>query len=250
MLRRDELLSYLDTLLEVKRYDDYAPNGLQVEGAESIRTLVTGVTASHALVAAAARAGAEAVLVHHGYFWRGENPRIVGMKRARLAVLLTNDINLIAYHLPLDAHAVYGNNVQLARVLGLSVDGRFGPEPMLAMHGELSEPKSVAEFARHIELKLGRAPLCIAGGEHAIRRVGWCTGAAQKWIDAAAAEGLDAYVSGEVSEHTAHAARELGIHFFAAGHHATERYGVAALGANVAEHFGIKHIHIDLANPV
>lgn len=175
MLRRDELLSYLDTLLEVKRYDDYAPNGLQVEGAESIRTLVTGVTASHALVTAAARAGAEAVLVHHGYFWRGENPRIVGMKRARLAVLLANDINLLAYHLPLDAHAVYGNNVQLARVLGLSVDGRFGPEPMLAMQGELSEPKSVAEFARHIELKLGRAPLCIAGGEHAIRRlVHWC----------------------------------------------------------------------------
>lgn len=250
MLRRDELMSYLDGLLEADRYEDYAPNGLQVEGAELISTLVTGVTASRALVEAAVHARAEALLVHHGYFWRGEDPRIVGMKRARLAPLLAHGINLIAYHLPLDAHAVYGNNVQLARVMGWSVTGCFGRGSISALRGELREPLTAAEFSQHIERVLGRAPLCIDGGDHLIRHVGWCTGAAQKWIDAAAAEGLDAYVTGEASEHTVHAARELGIHFFGAGHYATERYGVAALGDHLSQRHGIRHIHIDLANPV
>lgn len=249
MLSRNELLAYLDDLLDVRRYDDYAPNGLQVEGVESVRTVVSGVTASRALVDAAVRAEADVLLVHHGYFWRGEDPRIVGMKRARLAPLLAHDINLFAYHLPLDAHEVYGNNAQLARVLGLIVQGRFGGEPPLALCGELPVPIDAEEFALHIERGVGRAPLFIPGGTHAIRRIGWCTGAAQKYIDAAAALGLDAYISGEVSEHTVHAARELGIHYFAAGHHATERYGVAALGDHLAQRFGVTHLHLDLSNP-
>src|SRR3569832_946345 len=206
MLRRDELLAYLDELLDVRRYDDYAPNGLQVEGAEVVRTVVSGVTASRALVEAAVRAGADALLVHHGYFWRGEDPRVVGRKRARIA-------------------------------------------PLLAMYSELTVPMTAEDCACHIEGALGRVPLFVSGGERTIRRVGWCTGAAQKHIDAAAAQGLDAYITGEVSEHTVHVARELGIHFFAAGHHATERYGVAALGDHLAQRFGVKHLHLDLANP-
>lgn len=249
MLSRNELIAYLDELLNVRRYDDYAPNGLQVEGVESVRTVVSGVTASRALVEAAVRAEADVLLVHHGYFWRGEDPRIIGMKRARLAPLLAHNINLLAYHLPLDAHEVYGNNAQIARVLGLIVQGRFGGDLPLALCGELPAPLGAEEFALHIERVVGRTPLFISGGTHAIRRIGWCTGAAQKYIDAAAELGLDAYISGEVSEHTVHAARELGIHYFAAGHHATERYGVAALGDHLARRFGVTHLHLDLSNP-
>lgn len=249
MVRRDELLAYLDVLLERERFRDYAPNGLQVEGADTITKMVSGVTASRALVEAAVAAGADALLVHHGYFWQGEDPRVVGMKKARLAPLLAHDVNLFAYHLPLDAHDIYGNNAQLAARLGITVSGRFGPEPALAMYGELNASLSMDAFARHIERTLARAPTCVSGGEHLIRRVGWCTGAAQKYLEAAAALGLDAYISGEISEHTVHAARELGIHFFAAGHHATERYGVAALGEHVAQRYGIEHVFIDLDNP-
>lgn len=249
MLGRDELLAYLDELLDVRRYDDYAPNGLQVEGVEIVRTVVSGVTASRALVEAAVQAGAEVLLVHHGYFWRGEDPRIIGMKRARLAPLLAHNINLLAYHLPLDAHEMYGNNAQLARVLDLTVQGRFGGDPPLAMYGESHAAMTADEYAKHIERALGRAPLFVSGGARTIRRMGWCTGAAQKHIDAAAAQGLDAYITGEVSEHTVHVARELGIHFFAAGHHATERYGVMALGDHLAQRFGVKHLHVDLSNP-
>lgn len=250
MVGRDELATYLDGLLEVARFDDAAPNGVQVEGAARIRTVMSGVTASRALIEAAAAAGVEALLVHHGYFWRGEDARIVGMKRARLALLLAHDINLYAYHLPLDAHADYGNNVQLARVLGLSVSGRFGPPPMLALHGETEMPLAADEFAERIAVALGRTPLFVSGGAHPVRRVGWCTGAAQKWIDAAAAHGLDAFITGEASEHTVHVARERGIHFYAAGHHATERYGVAALGEHLAQRYGLRHLHVDLPNPV
>src|SRR3569623_1407159 len=219
MLRRDELNRYLDDLLETARFDDYAPNGLQVEGAQHISTLVTGVTASRALVDAALQAGAEALLVHHGYFWRGEDPRIVGMKRARLAPLLAHDINLFAYHLPLDAHADYGNNVQLARVLELSVLGRFGPSPQLGLYGMTAAPITVDEYASHLDRRLARAPLGVAGGAQLIRKVGgcllvgglaraafavagggllfriggWCSGAAVIWLVPAAAAGLDAF---------------------------------------------------------
>ncbi len=249
MVRREDLAAYLDSLLEVARFRDYAPNGLQVEGVDAITKLVSGVTASRALVEAAVAAGADALLVHHGYFWQGEDPRVVGMKKARLAPLLANGINLFAYHLPLDAHEVYGNNAQLAKKLGITVMGRFGPEPVLAQYGVLPAPLPVQAFARHIEAVLGRAPVCVSGSEQPIRRVGWCTGAAQKYIEAAAAMGLDAYISGEISEHTVHIARELGIHFFAAGHHATERYGVAALGEHLARHFALDYAFFDLDNP-
>src|SRR3569832_1970806 len=175
MLRRDELLAYLDELLDVRRYDDYAPNGLQVEGAEVVRTVVSGDTASRALVEAAVRAGADALLVHHVYFLRGEDPRVVGMKRARIAPLLAHDINLLAYHLPLDAHEIYGNNAQLARVLGWTVQGRFGGDPPLAMCSELTVPMTAEDCAYYIERALGRVPLFVSGGERTLGRVGLCT---------------------------------------------------------------------------
>ncbi len=244
------LVSYLHESLQVEAFRDYAPNGLQVEGRAEVRRLASGVTASRAVVEAAIAAGADALLVHHGYFWQGEDARIVGMKKRRVGLLLAHDVSLLAYHLPLDAHAQFGNNVQLAQRLGIAVSGRFGPDPALVMHGELPQPLSPDGLARLLAERLGRAPLHIRVGDAAIRSVGWCTGAAQKYLEAAAAQGLDAYISGEVSESTVHAARELGIHYFAAGHHATERYGVQALGAHLAEKFSLEHFFVEEDNPV
>lgn len=251
MVQRDELVRYANELLRIDCFRDYAPNGLQVEGRDEIRCLASAVTASYEVVEAAVAMGADALLVHHGYFWQGEEARVVGMKRRRLALLLGHRINLLAYHLPLDAHDVHGNNVQLARVLGIQVQGRFGPEPGIALHGELVVPVEGTEFACHIARCLGRVPLHVTGkGARPIRRIGWCTGAAQKYIEAAALLGLDAYLSGEASEQTFHVAQEMGIHFFGAGHHATERYGAMALGEHLASKYRLDHQLIDIANPV
>lgn len=252
MITRTELLSYTETILEPERFRDYCPNGLQVAGSEHIQCLVTGVTASKALLDAAIAMNADTVLVHHGYFWRGEDPRIVGIKQQRLKLLLTNDVNLLAYHLPLDAHPVYGNNVQLAQLLDIEVDGLIADtgEPALAMYGNLSKLVSANDFAEHLSAKLGREPLLIQVHKRPIRTVGWCTGAAQAYLEQAAAMGLDAFISGEISEQTVHLARELGINYFAAGHHATERYGVLALGKHLAEKFDIAHHFLDMDNPV
>lgn len=251
MVKRKELVAYTNQLLQIDRFRDYAPNGLQVEGRDEIRVLASAVTASYAVLEEAAAMGADALLVHHGYFWQGEDVAVVGMKRRRLAMLLGHHINLLGYHLPLDAHGVFGNNVQLARVLGIQVQGSFGPEPGIALLGELSSPTEGAELARRIALALGREPLHVAAQDaRPIRRIGWCTGAAQKYIEAAAESGLDAYLSGEASEQTFHAAREMNIHFFAAGHHATERYGVIALSEHLAEKFLLQHRSIEIANPI
>lgn len=251
MVRREALTGYLNELLQIESFRDYAPNGLQVEGGGDVSRLASAVTASEAAVEAAAAMGADALLVHHGYFWQGEDPRVVGMKRRRLAKLLDGDMNLLAYHLPLDAHAEYGNNAQLARVLGVRVQGRFGPEPALALYGELPVPMAGEAFARHIARCLGREPLYVASGKAApIRRIGWCTGAAQRYIEDAAILGLDAYLSGEASEQTYHVAQEMGVHFFGAGHHATERFGVRALGEHLAEKFALEHQFFDIDNPI
>ncbi len=251
MVTLNELVSYTNTLLDSAAFQDYCPNGLQVEGRVQLRKLVTGVTASQALIDAAIEAQADAVLVHHGFFWKGEDPCVTGMKRRRLAALLAADISLIAYHLPLDAHAELGNNAQLGALLGLSPEGWFGPErgPALACHCSLAEALPASALTAHIANVLGRTPQFIAGGEHPVQRLGWCTGAAQGYIEAAAALGLDAFISGEISEQTVHVARECGIHYFAAGHHATERYGVRALGEHLAGQFGLEHLHLDIDNP-
>lgn len=246
-----DLVARLDDLLEASRYSDYCPNGLQVQGRPEVRHLVTGVTACEALIDAAIASGADAILVHHGYFWKGESPVVTGMKRRRLAKLLAHDISLLAYHLPLDAHPELGNNAQLAARMGWQRDGAlFAADPRAVGDlGRLPVPQSAEALSAALTQRLGRSPLHIAGGPATIRRIAWCTGGAQGFIDQAIACGVDAYVSGEVSEQTVHAAREGGIHYFAAGHHASERYGVQALGAWCASQLGLTHRFIDIDNP-
>jgi dinuclear metal center YbgI/SA1388 family protein len=246
---RAELADWLDGLLQARRFDDYCPNGLQVEGEARVRTVVCGVTASLALVRAAADAGAQAIVVHHGWFWRGEDARLVGPRRARAAALLAHDVNLFAYHLPLDGHAEVGNNAQLARRLDLRPEARFG-EQDLGVVGVLAAPVTLAAFAAHVGERLGRAPLVIGEPGRRVERVAWCTGAAQGMIEPAAATGADVFLTGEASEQTVHFAREAGIGFIAAGHHATERYGIAALGEHLAARFGGTHTFVDIDNPV
>lgn len=252
MVSLKALVDYTDSLMSPDSYSDYCPNGLQVEGRPEIHSIASGVSASMALIDAAIVAGADALLVHHGYFWKGEDARITGMKRRRLGRLLGSGTSLLAYHLPLDAHPELGNNVQLAQLLGITTQGSFGNagDLQLGRYGELVQPLSGPALAGHLQACLGRAPQHIAGADDLIRRVGWCTGAAQSYIEAAVEQGLDAFISGEISEQTVHVARECGIHYFAAGHHATERYGVRALGEQLAGHFGIGHRFIDIDNPV
>jgi dinuclear metal center YbgI/SA1388 family protein len=252
MVTLKALVDYTNTLLSADSFTDYCPNGLQVEGRADVKRLVSGVTASQALIDAAVGKQADAIVVHHGFFWKGEDACITGMKRTRLQSLLGNDISLLAYHLPLDAHPELGNNAQLGVQLGIEPQGVFGHDGglSLAQFGVLTQPLSAAALCERIEQRLGRAPMHIPGDPAEIRRVGWCTGAAQSYIEAAVEQGLDAYISGEISEQTVHIARESGIHYIAAGHHATERYGVKALGEYLAGQFSLEHHFIDIDNPV
>ena len=248
----EALLQVLNRTLQPEQFKDYCPNGLQVEGRDTVTKLVTGVTASQALIDRALEAGADAILVHHGYFWKGEDPCIKGMKKQRLAALMKADVSLLAYHLPLDVHPTLGNNIQLAQRLGLNVEGGLEPDKVnsIGLYGQLSEAIDGEAFSQLIEKALGRKPLHIDAGGKAIKRVGWCTGSAQGYIQNAIDLGLDAYITGEVSESTVHTARESGIHFYSAGHHATERYGVQALGDYLAQELVIEHLFIDIDNPV
>ncbi len=248
----EQIVGFCDRLLATEQFADYCPNGLQVQGRPQVQRLLAGVTASQALLDAAVAMEADAVLVHHGYFWKGEAPEIVGIKQKRLQTLLAHDISLIAYHLPLDAHAELGNNVLLGQALGWTVTGPLEPgnPRSLGLVGTLDKQRSAAEVAAHVGRVLGREPLLLAGGEHPVQRVAWCSGAAQDFIELAAAQGVDLFLSGEVSERTTHLAAELGVHYLAAGHHATERFGVQALAEHLAREFGLRHYFIDLPNPV
>ena len=248
-MERSVLDAYLAEYLRVQDFRDYCPNGLQVEGRTEVTRIVTGVTASAALIEAAVAARADAVIVHHGYFWRGEDGRITGMRRRRIGLLIAHDLNLFAYHLPLDVHPEIGNNATLARQLGLEVERRFG-EQDIAVLGSIGAGATVGSLAQTITQKLGRAPLLIGDAAKPLRRVAWCTGGAQGLFEQAIAQGADAYVSGEISEQTVHLARESGVAYIAAGHHATERYGVQALGAHLAQRFGLEHRFIEVDNPV
>lgn len=250
-ISRVQLLDTLDTLLQPGQFRDHGPNGLQVEGRPELRKLVTGVTASLALIEAARDAGADALLVHHGVFWRGQEGRVTGWMKQRLACLLRHDINLLAYHLPLDAHPVLGNNAQLARRLGVQLypdqRGRFG-EQSLGFMGERSM-ESASALAAEVQISLGRPVTLVGEAEHPISRIALCTGGAQSYFEAAIAAGAEVFITGEISEPQAHYARESGVAYIACGHHASERYGVEAVGAHVAAQLGLEHVFIDIDNP-
>lgn len=252
MVPLSELVRYCDELLGARRFPDYAPNGLQVEGRAEVARLVTGVTASVALLEQAIAAEADAVLVHHGYFWKGESPSVTGLKARRLGLLLRHGISLIAYHLPLDVHEVLGNNAQLGKRLEIELEGyaEAGGVPGLLAFGRFAAPISAAELGQRLSCRLGREPLQVGAGPAVIRRVAWCSGAGQRFLSEAVSLGADAYISGEISEPTTHEAREFGIHYFASGHHATERYGVQALGKQLAASLALEHRFLDDPNPV
>ncbi|WP_394176910.1 Nif3-like dinuclear metal center hexameric protein [Thalassotalea litorea] len=252
-MQRQHFEKILTELLQPGRIKDFCPNGLQIEGSETIGKVVTGVTASYALLEKAVEKGADAILVHHGYFWKNEAYPIVGMKQKRIKMLLDNNINLFAYHLPLDIHETLGNNAQLAKLLDIEVTGPLEQENPLSvsLRGELNDKVDGSVFASRIEERLNRDVLHISGrSNRPIKTVAWCTGGGQGYIDLAAEQGIDAFITGEASEQTTHVAREMDIHFFAAGHHATERYGIKALGEYLAREHGLDVEFVDIDNPV
>jgi dinuclear metal center YbgI/SA1388 family protein len=253
---RDQLSVYLADLLQVNRVKDYCPNGLQVQGKSTIKKIVTGVTASLALIDAAIEEDADAILVHHGWFWKNDDVRVVGQLHARLKLLMENDIRLFAYHLPLDLHPELGNNAQLAHVMGWS-DAKPSPVAFqgtmdgLVWHGNTNRSQRIlGQLARSMASRLGRDPLVIGDLNKPVKTIAWCTGAAQGYIAEVIAMKVDAYISGEVSEQTFHASQEMGVAYIAAGHHATERYGIQALGQHLSKKWGVKHQFIDIPNPI
>ena len=248
MVSRTELDLYLSALLETARFRDYGPNGLQVEGKSEVCKIVSGVTASLALIEAAIQCDADAVLVHHGLFWKGHDGRVTGWLKQRLERLLAHQISLFAYHLPLDAHAEFGNNAQFGARMGVAADARFG-EQDLGFIGSPASALTPGELTQHLQQLLGRTATLVAGDGRPLRRLAWCTGGAQSYFEAAIAAGADAFVTGEISEPQAHVARETGVAFIACGHHASERFGAAVLGAHVAQRFGIEHRFIEIDNP-
>lgn len=253
-VKTKELEAYINTLLKPELFKDYAPNGMQVEGKTDVVKIITAVTASQNIINQAIKQQADVLLVHHGYFWPGESPVITGIKKQRIAALLNNNVNLLAYHLPLDAHATLGNNVELAKRLGIEIKGTLdgvGNKPGLVFYGEFTQALSLEDLNSKLIETLKRKPLIIDGREgKQIKTIAWCTGAAQDAVQYAIDAGIDAFLTGEVSERSYHQALESGICFIAAGHHATERYGIQALGEHLADKFYIEHVFIDEDNPV
>jgi dinuclear metal center YbgI/SA1388 family protein len=259
-----ELCAWIDSTLKTASFNDYCPNGLQVEGRNQVSHIIAGVTASEALIDAAIARGADTLLVHHGWFWKGEDPRVRGTRKTRLAKLLAHDINLLAYHLPLDAHPLLGNNAQLARVLGLIPDREtlpdannrdnnpivtVGPNNLIWL-GAMPGANTLSQVAAQTGQRLQRQALVIGDPDKTVKRIGWCTGAAQNMLSDAIDAGVDCFITGEISEPVVHLAREAGVAFISAGHHATERYGVQALGAEIARIFNIRVDFVDIDNPV
>ena len=247
MAHRDEILAYADELLDVGAFPDYGPMGMQVIGADEVRKIVCAVSSSRELFERAAEAGAQLVVVHHGLLWDNE-PRVVDRRlKGRLQALFNADITLAAYHLALDAHPEIGNNALLARELGVDVERPFAK---VGVGGRLSEPRPVSELAARVATLLDREPLVFAEGPRHVERVAIVSGGAARYVVDAAAEGYDLFLTGEPDEPSLHSARELGIHFLAAGHYATERLGVQALTARIAESFGLDWEFVELPNPV
>ena len=251
MIHRTELLQTFDALLQPDRFKDYGPNGLQVEGCAQVRKIVSGVTASRALIEAAITAQADTIFVHHGLFWRGQDGRVTGWMKQRLSLLLAHDINLFAYHLPLDAHPQWGNNAQLGQKLGLQIRSHFG-EQALGCLGERQDAgvfENAEALSQHVGHVLGRSVTLVSNSSRPIKNVAWCTGGAQSYFEAAIAAGADAFITGEISEAQAHYARECGVAYLACGHHASERYGASAVAGHVAAQLGLAHEFIDIDNP-
>jgi dinuclear metal center YbgI/SA1388 family protein len=248
MAARDEIVSWADEYLDLASYPDYGPMGLQVVGADEVRKIACGVSASRDLFERAAEAGAQLVLVHHGLFWEKE-PRVVGrVMRERLRALFDADLSLVSYHLALDAHPEVGNNALLCDELGVARDGRFADG--LGFGGRLSSPAPVSDLAERVQEKLGRMPLVFSYGPEVVERVAVCSGGAARYLAQAAAEGYDCFLTGEADEPTKHAAKEHGVHFIAAGHYATETLGVQALSEKLGVRFGVAWEFVDLPNPV
>ncbi len=248
---RQDLLAALDTLLQPARFQDYGPNGLQVEGRADVTKIVSGVTASRALIEAAIAVKADAIFVHHGLFWRGQSGCVTGWMKQRLALLLAHDISLFAYHLPLDAHPDLGNNAQLGLKLGLQATARFGEQDLgfIGARADGGSFKNATDLAKHLEKVLNRPVAQVEHAPEAIKKIAWCTGGAQGYFEAAIAAGADAFITGEISEPQAHYAREMGVAFLACGHHASERYGAPAVAGHVAAQLGLTHEFIDIDNP-
>ena len=251
MIERDALNRVLNELLQPERFKDFGPNGLQVEGKADIRKIVSGVTASLALIEAAVAERADAIVVHHGLFWRGQDGRVTGWMRQRLATLLAHNINLFAFHLPLDAHPELGNNVQLGHQLGLEVRGRFGDQQLACWGVPIDGTRfaNAQDLAERVQCVLNHPVVLVGPQNKPLQRIGWCTGGAQSYFEEAIATGVDAFITGEISEPQAHYARECGVSFLACGHHATERYGAQAVAAHVAAQQGLEHVFIDIDNP-
>ena len=251
MTDRTQLLQAFDALLQPERFRDYGPNGLQVEGAASVRKIVSGVTASRALIEAAIAARADTIFVHHGLFWRGQDGRVTGWMKQRLALLLAHDINLFAYHLPLDAHPELGNNAQLGLQLGLRAQARFGEQDLGFLGGRIDAGsfENAEVLSQHLKNKLNRPVVLVSGAPRAIKNIAWCSGGGQGYFEAAIGAGADAFITGEISEPQAHYARETGVAYLACGHHASERFGAPAVAAHVAAQLGLVHEFIDIDNP-
>ena len=251
-MKLNQLAKYLNTQLQIDKFRDYCPNGLQVEGKPEVKRIISGVTACQQLIDVAIEKQADAILVHHGFFWKGEPEAIVGIKKQRIQALLKHDISLLAYHLPLDSHPQWGNNVQLADVLDFEITGPIdiNDKTVPGCMGRLKQAMSAKELSEHIALRLNRAPQHIGEEDDIINTIAWCTGGAQSYMSYAINEGIDAYLTGEINEPSVHNARESGTHYYAAGHHATERYGAKALGEHLSEEFGLEVEFIDIDNPV
>ncbi len=251
-MKSNQLTRYLNSFLNIHKFRDYCPNGLQIEGKKEIKKIITGVTACQELIDVAVAKNADAILVHHGYFWKGENEAIVGIKKMRIQTLLRHDINLLAYHLPLDGHETLGNNKMLADVLGLEITGPIDANDLSVPGniGRLKKPMKASELSQHIAICLQREPQHIGEEDDIIETIAWCTGGAQSYLQYAIDQGIDAYLTGEINEPIVHNARESGCHYFAAGHHATERYGVKALGEHLAQEFDLDVEFVDIDNPV
>jgi dinuclear metal center YbgI/SA1388 family protein len=247
---RQELNQYIRQLLAVDRFKDYCPNGLQVQGKNEVAKIISGVTASQALIEEAIKAKADAVIVHHGWFWKNDESPIVGQLHQRLKLLMDHDINLFAYHLPLDQHPKLGNNAQLAKIAGWKVTGQHPMNDLVWLGEPATGIKTLAGLASSLEKVLGRKSLVIGKTTKPVKKIAWCTGAAQGYLNHAIEAGVDVFISGEISEPTFHLAQESGVAYISAGHHATERYGIQALGRELAKKFGIEHQFIDIPNPV